>query len=122
MSIVDTMPFMLASSCVVFLCINRRGEKAESCLSALPVVEEDLDVFYDILNRFFPGSVVAVMDKLLLERSPETLHRCFVVTVSLSAHRCFHVKLPEQILVLIGAILTSTVRIMNKAMIFYANL
>jgi hypothetical protein len=55
------------------------------------------------------------MDKLVLERTPEALHGSIIVVVALPAHRCSHLELIHQLPVFMGAILTSTIRMVNQA-------
>ena len=54
------------------------------------------------------------MDKLLLERPPETLHRRVIVTVTLPAHRHLQSKPVHEISVIVGAVLTAPIRVVNQ--------
>ena len=59
----------------------------------------------------------AVMDKLLLECPPKTLHRSVVKTVPFSAYRCDQTELGKNALVLMVAILTTPFRVVNQSFI-----
>jgi hypothetical protein len=54
------------------------------------------------------------MYKFLFERSPETLHGGIVETVAFPAHRRFQLELIQYLSILMGAILTATVRMVHQ--------
>ena len=65
--------------------INSRGKVPQPCLPSLPIVEY-LDVLRDLSDRLFSRLVATMMDKLILERTPEALHGSIVVAIASSAH------------------------------------
>jgi hypothetical protein len=84
-------------------------------LPPLPVVE-DLNVFRDLPDCLLLSTVTTVIDELVLERTPETLHGGVVVAVALAAHRRFHAELRKKLLKMGTAILASPIRVMDKAL------
>ena len=50
-------------------------------------------MFGDLPNGLFPCLVPTVMDKLIFERTPETLHGSIIVAIAFPAHGCSHVGL-----------------------------
>ena len=94
--------------------IKSRGKVPQPCLPSLAIVEY-LDVLRDLSDRLFSRLVATMMDKLILERTPEALHRSIVVAIASSAHRCSHLELIHQLPVFMGAVLPSTIRMVNQA-------
>ena len=56
-----------------------------------------------------------MMDKLLLERPPEALHRGIVVAVPFPGHRRQEALLFQPLLVLQGTVLASSIRVVDQA-------
>jgi len=51
-----------------------------------------------------PGPIPAMIRQLLLEYTPETLHRRIIVAIPFPAHRCNHALLLQQVSEVIGAV------------------
>jgi len=72
-------------------------------------------VFSDLPDGLLPCLITTVMDKLVLKRSPEALHRGVIVAVAFSTHGCSHLELIHQPPVFMGAILTFAIRMVDQA-------
>ena len=109
MSIVDTKPFMLPG--VLHSIFAHRpqvtGNRALAASAAAFV--EYLYILCDIPYRFPPGPIPAVMNKLLLESPPETLHRRIIIAVPFPVHRGLQPEPRQYISVLMRAVLAATV-------------
>ena len=55
------------------------------------------------------------VEHLVFHPSKEGLHDAIVVTVALAAHRNLEAVLAQQLLIVVGAILRSAIRVMNAA-------
>ena len=78
-------------------------------------VVEDVNVFTDLSNSFSSCFVSPVMHEFVFQRSPETFHGCIVVTVSSARHGCLHAKLADESLIVVTAILTAAITVMDQA-------
>ncbi len=83
-------------------------------MASLPVVE-DFYVFGDLPDSLFPCCIALVMNKLVLEGTPEAFHRSIIVTVALPAHGRLHTEPFEELLVFRAAVLASPIRMMDEA-------
>ena len=80
----------------------------------MPIVEY-LYVFRNLPDGLFSRLVAMVMDKLVLERTPEALHRSIIVAIASPAHGCSHLELIHQPPIFMGTVLTATIRMVNEA-------
>ena len=69
----------------------------------------------DLPDGLFPCLVTTVMNKLILERTPEALHGSIIIAIAFSAHGCSHLELIHQPPVFMGAVLTPTIRMVDQA-------
>lgn len=91
----------------------RPGLGTKLRMSPLPVVE-DLDVFAYFTPRLCPRFITSMMHQFVFERAPKTFHRRIVIAVSFSTHRTVHVELLQQASIVLGAVLTASVTVMNQ--------
>ena len=52
-----------------------------------------------------------MVNKFILEQAPETFHRGIIPTIPLATHGNSHAKLPENLLVIMSAILAPSIRV-----------
>src|SRR4030042_1998481 len=115
MSIVDTKHSLCCNlPCIELPLIDSRGQIPQPCLPSLPIVES-LDVLGDLPDGLFSRLVATVMNKLILERTPEALHGGIIVAIAFPAHGCSHLELIHHLPVFMGAILTPTIRMVDQA-------
>ena len=79
----------------------------------LPIVEY-LDVFGDLSDGLFPRLVATVMNKFVLERTPEALHGSIIIAIAFLAHGCSHLELVHQTPVFMGTVLNPTIRMVDQ--------
>ena len=77
-------------------------------------VVKKIDILGDLRHRLAPRLVAPMVNELGLQGAEEALHRGVVVAVAFAAHGGFDTELPEQFLVVLRAVLTASVRVMNQ--------
>lgn len=78
-------------------------------------VIEDLDVLRDLSPSLLPCRISPLVDQLIFQCPPETLHRRVVIAIALPAHGGNHAELPQLILIVVGTILGPTVGVVDQA-------
>lgn len=76
---------------------------------------EVFDVPEYIVAGFLAGLVNLVIQPLRLDRAKEGFRACIVPVVSLPAHAADHLESRQGILVVVTAILDTTIRVMNQS-------
>jgi len=114
MLIQDNKPFMLAAIPNNIFVVRPPVTKKEPHLPALPVIE-NLDIFGDIQYNFQSGFIPRLMDKLLLEHPPETLHQRVIVAIPLPAHRYRQIALFQGISEIMRTGLAVSIRTVNQS-------
>jgi hypothetical protein len=83
-------------------------------MSPLPVIE-NLDVFAYGTLGLCASREIPMVNHLRLQASPEAFHRRIIEAIAFTRHRNPELKLPQKVLVLFSAILTSTIRMVNDS-------
>ena len=86
----------------------------QSGMKPITVIEH-LNVVYDICPGFFSAQIALLMSAFSLQPMKEALNNWVIPTVAFSAHAACHPILFELILILMGCILTTTIRMMEKS-------
>ena len=86
----------------------------QSGMKASTVIEH-LNVVYDICPGFFSAQIALLMSAFSLQPMKEALNNWVIPTVAFSAHAACHPILFDLILILMGCILTTTIRMMEKS-------
>src|SRR5262245_55040920 len=78
-------------------------------------VVETVDVITEIFDRVVSRPVLAPMNPLALQRAEEALHRSVVVAIAPATHARASAGEFQPPLVLVGGVLTASVRVVNQA-------
>ena len=78
-------------------------------------VVEAVDVFEEGDLNLAAGLPVAAPDQFRLQRFEEAFDGGIVVTIALTTHRNLEPVLAQQLLIVVGAVLRSAIRVMNAA-------
>jgi len=77
-------------------------------------VVENLNIFCDLSDCLFSCCIALMINKFILQCSPEALHGGIIITVSFPAHGSFHVEPFKKSCVVLRAVLASPVRMIDE--------